>query len=75
MKKAKYKVIPYEQISNEYANSIGFITPEGNLIYIRKYASKGSHHIPVAQEILETFNDPCEDMYLSCEKLVNKYSH
>ena len=75
MKRVKYKVIPFNQIANEYTNSIGFISPEGDLVYIRKYGMKGAHHTEVASDILVGFNDQAEDYYMSCEKLMLDYGY
>ena len=75
MKKNKYEFISYENISDKYLNSIGFITPTGDLIRIRKYRKSGFHHMEVADKILELLNDKCENFYGSCERLLDKYGY
>ena len=75
MKKIKYKFVSYDNICDKHSNSIGFLTPKGDLIHIRNYQKNGSHHMEVADKILELLNDKCEDFYNSCEKLLDKYGY
>ena len=71
--KVKYKVIAYEQLNNSNRNDIGFIAPDGTFYYLRKYKKGDGQHTLIADILLKSFNDPCDDINMSCEKICQKY--